>query len=106
MVLIYFFARTILLEARASASLFLNPFVNPISKKLNHATIELIVSQMPYCIGFTKSIVIGTSMRLIPILNILIKKEYITFFFKLELLLSPLMKNKNMSVLFDKCMLG
>ena len=59
-VLTYFFAFVLSLDAMDSASLFLKPFPNPMSKKAIQEIIVVIVNQIPYRSWFRLFINKGT----------------------------------------------
>ncbi len=61
--------------ALACANRLRNPSDRPMSKKLNQASSELRVSQMPYCVGLTKSIVSGTMKKDMRMLTPLSMKD-------------------------------
>ena len=77
------------LSAIASVNLFFNPNVNPISKKPSQTITLDNVSQIPYNSLETYPNVIGTSINDTMILNPLIAKETIIFFFTTTLLSLP-----------------
>jgi hypothetical protein len=65
--------------------------------------IELKVSQIPYCSGFTKLIVNGTKIRLTITCPPFIMMEAVMFFFALTDLSWPFEKNIFISPVFGGC---